>query len=159
MAQLTKRERVDAALKGEVVDHVPVSAWRHFIDEERQPDGVVEVRVRDQHVLDARLGAEGQGARHRARLEEDVTVDEEAGQAPLRHAATVATEDLEEHAARGCQALSPCRIVTGAVAAPSWIARRCAGWKVLSVSGIYPTAHREKSSLTSVFVAFAWRAE
>ena len=28
MAQLSKRERVDAALKGEAVDRVPVSAWR-----------------------------------------------------------------------------------------------------------------------------------
>jgi uroporphyrinogen decarboxylase len=37
MTQLSKRERVDAALKGEAVDRVPVSAWRHFIPEELSP--------------------------------------------------------------------------------------------------------------------------
>ena len=36
MAQLSKRERVDAALKGEPVDRVPVAAWRHFLDEENK---------------------------------------------------------------------------------------------------------------------------
>jgi hypothetical protein len=55
---------------------------------------VVEVSVRDEHLLDAGLCAERQGARDRARLEEDVPVDEEARQAPFRHAATVAAEDL-----------------------------------------------------------------
>lgn len=35
MAHLSKRERVDAALAGQPVDRVPVSAWRHFIAEER----------------------------------------------------------------------------------------------------------------------------
>lgn len=34
---MSKRERVDAALKGEPVDRVPVSAWRHFIPEETSP--------------------------------------------------------------------------------------------------------------------------
>jgi uroporphyrinogen decarboxylase len=38
MTAMTKRERVDAALHGRPVDHIPVSAWRHFIPEERQPD-------------------------------------------------------------------------------------------------------------------------
>ena len=59
----------------------------------------------------------------------------------------------------GCQALAPCRIVTGAVVAPSWMARRQASPEIPSVSGIYPTAHREKSSSASVFTALAWRAE
>ncbi len=35
MADMTKRERVDAALRGESVDRVPVAAWRHFIPAER----------------------------------------------------------------------------------------------------------------------------
>lgn len=35
MTTLSKRERVDAALRGEPVDRAPVSAWRHFIPEER----------------------------------------------------------------------------------------------------------------------------
>ncbi len=35
MSDLSKRERVDAALVGASVDRVPVSAWRHFIPEER----------------------------------------------------------------------------------------------------------------------------
>src|SRR5262245_51402826 len=95
------------------------------VDEERQSDRVIEVRMRDQDMLDAGLRSEGEGARHRSGLEEDMTVDEEAGQAPLGHAATVAAKDLEEHAARGCQALAPCRIVSGAVVAPlGWLAPR-----------------------------------
>ncbi|MBZ0286626.1 MAG: hypothetical protein K8I30_03360 [Anaerolineae bacterium] len=48
MAQLSRRERVDAALKGETVDRVPVSAWRHFIDEERDPQQLAAVSL--QHV-------------------------------------------------------------------------------------------------------------
>src|SRR5262249_62088432 len=110
-------------------------------------------------VRGAGLGAAGQRSRDRARLEEDMAVDEKAGQAPLRDTAAVATEDLEEHASRGCQVLAPCRIVTGAVAAPSWMARRSASPGFLSVSGIYPTVHREKSSLASVSATLAWRAE
>jgi uroporphyrinogen decarboxylase len=35
MTILSKRERVDAALRGKDVDRAPVSAWRHFIPEER----------------------------------------------------------------------------------------------------------------------------
>lgn len=38
MAQMTKRERVDAALRSEPVDRVPVSAWRHFIPDELDMD-------------------------------------------------------------------------------------------------------------------------
>jgi uroporphyrinogen decarboxylase len=48
MAQLSKRERVDAALKGEAVDRVPVSAWRHFLDEEYDPEVLAQVSL--QHV-------------------------------------------------------------------------------------------------------------
>jgi hypothetical protein len=76
------------------------------VHEERQPHRVVEVCVGDEDVLDAGLGAERQSASDRARLEEDVAVDEEARQAPLRDAAAVATEDLEG-IGRGCQASRP----------------------------------------------------
>jgi uroporphyrinogen decarboxylase len=45
MADLSKRERVDAALKGEAVDRVPVSAWRHFIAEERGAESLAAVSL------------------------------------------------------------------------------------------------------------------
>ena len=34
---MTKIERINAALKGEEVDAVPVSFWRHFYHQERDP--------------------------------------------------------------------------------------------------------------------------
>lgn len=43
---LSKRERVEAALRGEVVDRVPVSAWRHFIPEELNPDLLAQASLR-----------------------------------------------------------------------------------------------------------------
>lgn len=46
MTQQTKRERVDAALRGEPIDRVPVSAWLHFIPEERTSDGAVNAHGR-----------------------------------------------------------------------------------------------------------------
>lgn len=46
MTALSKRERVNAALKGEAVDRVPVSAWRHFLDEEHDPVRLAEVSLR-----------------------------------------------------------------------------------------------------------------
>ena len=45
MSSLSKRERVDAALRGEAVDRVPVSAWRHFIPEERGPETLADVSL------------------------------------------------------------------------------------------------------------------
>lgn len=36
--QLSKRERVDAALHGAPVDRVPVAAWQHFLAEENDPE-------------------------------------------------------------------------------------------------------------------------
>ncbi len=36
--KLSKRERVEAALRGEPVDRVPVSAWQHFIPDETQTE-------------------------------------------------------------------------------------------------------------------------
>lgn len=43
MASMSKRERVDAALRDQPVDHVPVSAWRHFIPEELDPYRLADV--------------------------------------------------------------------------------------------------------------------
>lgn len=37
MVTMTKKERIDAALKGEEVDRVPVSFWRHYYQQERDP--------------------------------------------------------------------------------------------------------------------------
>ena len=37
MSTLSKRERVEVALRGDPIDRVPVSAWRHFIEAERDP--------------------------------------------------------------------------------------------------------------------------
>ncbi|MBX3083630.1 MAG: hypothetical protein KF716_18495 [Anaerolineae bacterium] len=45
MTQLSKRERVDAALKGDPVDRVPVSAWRHFLAEETKPQTLADVSL------------------------------------------------------------------------------------------------------------------
>ena len=52
MTQLTKRERVDAALRGETVDRVPVSAWRHFIPEERQADSLARISLKHFYSFD-----------------------------------------------------------------------------------------------------------
>jgi uroporphyrinogen decarboxylase len=46
MTQMSKRERVDAALRGADVDRVPVSAWRHFIPEERSPETLADISLR-----------------------------------------------------------------------------------------------------------------
>ena len=54
MSSLSKRERVDAALRGEAVDRVPVSAWRHFIPEERGPETLADVSL--SHLLCGSLG-------------------------------------------------------------------------------------------------------
>lgn len=46
MKQRSKRERVDAALQGQPVDRVPVSAWRHFIPEELSTDALAQVSLK-----------------------------------------------------------------------------------------------------------------
>lgn len=38
MDTLSKRERVEAALRGEAVDRVPVAAWQHFVPDETRYD-------------------------------------------------------------------------------------------------------------------------
>src|SRR5258706_3425976 len=46
MTPLSKRERVEAALKGEAVDRMPVSAWRHFLAEETRPEALASVTLK-----------------------------------------------------------------------------------------------------------------
>jgi uroporphyrinogen decarboxylase len=46
MTQMSKRERVNAALRGVEVDQVPVAAWRHFVPEERSPDTLAAISLR-----------------------------------------------------------------------------------------------------------------
>ena len=46
MAQLSKRERVEAALQGQPVDRVPVSAWRHFIPDELSTDTLAQASLK-----------------------------------------------------------------------------------------------------------------
>ncbi len=50
--KLTKRERVGAALRGEPVDRVPVSAWQHFIPAERQPETLAAASLKHFHDFD-----------------------------------------------------------------------------------------------------------
>ncbi len=45
MAEMSKRERVDAALRGEPVDRVPVAAWRHFIPAERSVEALTRASL------------------------------------------------------------------------------------------------------------------
>lgn len=52
MTQLTKRERVDAALRGQAVDRVPVAAWRHFIPAERHPSTLAQASLQDFFAFD-----------------------------------------------------------------------------------------------------------
>jgi uroporphyrinogen decarboxylase len=46
MTSLSKRERVDAALRGAPVDRAPVAAWRHFIPAERDAATLAEAHLR-----------------------------------------------------------------------------------------------------------------
>lgn len=50
MTEMSKRERVDAALKGQPVDRVPVAAWRHFIPAERSIEALAAASLK--HVDD-----------------------------------------------------------------------------------------------------------
>lgn len=52
MTHMSKRERVDAALRGDDVDRVPVSAWRHFIPEERTPERLADISLRHFNTFD-----------------------------------------------------------------------------------------------------------
>jgi uroporphyrinogen decarboxylase len=52
MSSLSKRERVDAALKGEAADRVPVSAWRHCIPEELNTESLAQISLRHFNTFD-----------------------------------------------------------------------------------------------------------
>jgi uroporphyrinogen decarboxylase len=52
MSQLTKSERVAAALRGQPVDRPPVTAWRHFIPAERTPAALAEAHLSFFHTFD-----------------------------------------------------------------------------------------------------------
>jgi uroporphyrinogen decarboxylase len=52
MSTLSKRERVDAALAGQPVDRAPVSAWRHFIPEERHSATLAAATLANFHQFD-----------------------------------------------------------------------------------------------------------
>ncbi len=52
MASFSKRERVEAALRGEAVDRPPVSAWRHFIPEETSFDALAAVSLHHMREFD-----------------------------------------------------------------------------------------------------------
>lgn len=38
MSHMTKRERLQGAIDGKVVDHPPVALWRHFPGDDQDPD-------------------------------------------------------------------------------------------------------------------------
>jgi uroporphyrinogen decarboxylase len=52
MTALSKRERVDAVLKGQAVDRVPVAAWRHFLEEENNVEDLAAVSLKHFHDFD-----------------------------------------------------------------------------------------------------------
>lgn len=52
MEQLSKQERVQAALHGQPVDRVPVSAWQHFIPEELDMDALARISLKHFHDFD-----------------------------------------------------------------------------------------------------------
>ncbi|MCU0491236.1 MAG: hypothetical protein MUD01_06600 [Chloroflexaceae bacterium] len=52
MTALSKRERVEAALRGEPVDRLPVAAWKHFLPEERAAVPLAEAHLRFFHEYD-----------------------------------------------------------------------------------------------------------
>lgn len=45
MAQMTSRERVDAALAGREVDMVPVSLWQHFPEQDQTAEAIADVTL------------------------------------------------------------------------------------------------------------------
>jgi uroporphyrinogen decarboxylase len=45
MKSMTKKERIDAALRGEAVDRIPVSLWRHFYQNEDTARGLADAML------------------------------------------------------------------------------------------------------------------
>lgn len=52
MAEMTKRERLQAALKGKPVDRVPVAFWRHWPGDDQHEDSLVRVTLDFQRQFD-----------------------------------------------------------------------------------------------------------
>jgi uroporphyrinogen decarboxylase len=52
MEQMSKRERLRAALQGKPVDHPPLSFWRHFLEKETSATGLAEAMLGFQRTYD-----------------------------------------------------------------------------------------------------------
>ena len=52
MAQMSKRERLEAAIRGEPTDRVPVALWRHFPGDDQDPDELAASTVAFQRQYD-----------------------------------------------------------------------------------------------------------
>lgn len=52
MAEMSKRERVKAALAGKVVDRVPVAFWRHWPGDDQDEKALAAVTLQFQHTYD-----------------------------------------------------------------------------------------------------------
>jgi uroporphyrinogen decarboxylase len=52
MAEMTKRERLVAAIRGEPVDRPPVALWRHFPGDDQRPEGLAKATVAFQRRYD-----------------------------------------------------------------------------------------------------------
>lgn len=52
MGAMGKRERLEAAIAGEVVDRPPVSMWRHWPGDDRSPDGLAQATLHFQQEFD-----------------------------------------------------------------------------------------------------------
>ena len=49
---MTKKERLEAALKGEEVDRIPISIWQHFSTVDQDPVSLAEIQVRTAEKFD-----------------------------------------------------------------------------------------------------------
>ncbi len=52
MTEMTKRERLMAAIRGEPVDRIPVALWRHFPGDDQRPDDLAAATVAFQQRYD-----------------------------------------------------------------------------------------------------------
>jgi uroporphyrinogen decarboxylase len=52
MAEMTKGDRVKAAIRGEAVDRPPVALWRHFPGDDQRPEDLARATVAFQHRYD-----------------------------------------------------------------------------------------------------------
>lgn len=49
---MKKRERLEAAINGDVVDRIPVALWRHWPGDDQRPDDLAAVHIRFQREFD-----------------------------------------------------------------------------------------------------------